>query len=337
MDLNKIGKIISEARKKKGMTQKDLASKLHISDKAISKWERGLGCPDISFLIPLSQILDISLYELLSGEKEEVEETIKNAIHYSNKEIQRKNKEIKKKSFVFTFLIIVLGIFLGYKLVNLFIYNIPFINDKDYKLLIDGYQIKDTIEVNKRELEEEEYLRYLGIKFENIFDGYEESEIEGTLSYILKDENNSEKSFFMISESESYLDRVLNLMEHRNENNSFLYSLLYNLDPKDIMSGIDNDIELFNYMYLTKDYKPNIFTSVKKMKENYYEKMAIYIAFPSTEYITLLKGDLEGYVLNIHNTMIQINISRGDKNISILMSGFNKEEIVNFLNTLVIE
>ena len=69
MDLNKIGKIISEARKSKGMTQKDLASKLHISDKAISKWERGLGMPDISFLLPISQILDISLYELLSGER----------------------------------------------------------------------------------------------------------------------------------------------------------------------------------------------------------------------------------------------------------------------------
>ena len=90
MDLVKIGKIISEARKNKGMTQRELANKLHISDKAISKWERGIGCPDISFLIPLSQILDISLYELLSGEKEEVEETIKNAIHYSNKELQRK-------------------------------------------------------------------------------------------------------------------------------------------------------------------------------------------------------------------------------------------------------
>jgi len=89
MDLIKIGRIISEARKKKGFTQKELASKLHISDKAISKWERGLGSPDISFIIPLSQLLDISLYQLLSGEKEEVEETIKNTIRYSNKEKRR--------------------------------------------------------------------------------------------------------------------------------------------------------------------------------------------------------------------------------------------------------
>lgn len=337
MDLVKIGKIISEARKNKGMTQRELANKLHISDKAISKWERGIGCPDISFLIPLSQILDISLYELLSGEKEEVEETLKNAIHYSNKELQRKKKEIKKKSFTLTFFIIIIGIIFGYKLVNLIIYNTPMVDEKDYKLLMDGYQVKDTIEVNTRKLKEDEYVMYAGVKFKNMFDGYEKSELDGTLWYILNDENNNEQSFIGVVESDTYLKKVLSFMEQLNEIDSFLYSLIYNLDPKSIMSGIDNDIELFNYMYLTKDYKPNLFTNVRKMKENYYEKMSTYTAFPTTQYITLIKGDLEGYILNIHNTMIQINIPRDDKNISILMSGFNKEVVVEFLNTLVIE
>ena len=90
MDLIKTGNVISEARKKKGLTQKDLAIQLHVSDKAISKWERGLGYPDISLLIPLTNILDITLYEILSGEKEEVEETLKKTITYSNNEIKRK-------------------------------------------------------------------------------------------------------------------------------------------------------------------------------------------------------------------------------------------------------
>lgn len=260
MDLNKIGKIISEARKNKGMTQNDLASKLHISDKAISKWERGLGCPDISFLIPLSQILDISLHELLSGEKEEVEETLKNAIHYSNKEIQRKNKEIKKKSFTLTLLIIILGILFGYKLVNLIIYNVPWINEKDYKLLIDGYQVKDAIEVNTKQLNESEYLTYSSVKFKNMFDGFESSEKDGFVRYILKDENNNTKFYLHLGESESYLNYILAEIGKLNKTNS----LLYNLEPEAIMSGIDNDLELFNYAYLTKDYKPNIFTSVKK-------------------------------------------------------------------------
>lgn len=95
MDPLKTGRIISEARKKKGLTQTQLSRKLHVSDKAVSKWERGLCFPDISLLIPLTEILDISLFELLKGEKmkkEEVEDALKETINYSNKEIKKNKK-----------------------------------------------------------------------------------------------------------------------------------------------------------------------------------------------------------------------------------------------------
>lgn len=96
MDPIKTGIIIFEARKKLKMTQKELADKLFISDKAVSKWERGLCFPDISVLIPLTEILEISLYDLLKGEnmnKNDVEETLKNTINYTNDEIKKKNKK----------------------------------------------------------------------------------------------------------------------------------------------------------------------------------------------------------------------------------------------------
>ena len=67
MDPKKTGKYISDNRKKQGLSQKELADKLNITDKAISKWERGLSFPDISMLIPLSEILNITLYDLLTG------------------------------------------------------------------------------------------------------------------------------------------------------------------------------------------------------------------------------------------------------------------------------
>ena len=57
MDCKKIGSLIYELRKDKNMTQKQIADLMNISDKTISKWERGLGCPDISLLPELSQIL----------------------------------------------------------------------------------------------------------------------------------------------------------------------------------------------------------------------------------------------------------------------------------------
>lgn len=71
MDAGKTGKLIANKRKVLNMTQNELAEKLHITDKAVSKWERGLSFPDISILIPLAEILNISLYDLLKGGSED--------------------------------------------------------------------------------------------------------------------------------------------------------------------------------------------------------------------------------------------------------------------------
>ena len=113
MDPKKTGIIISDARKKLKMTQKDLADKLYVSDKAVSKWERGLCFPDISVLIPLTEILNISLYDLLRGEKvnkKEVEETLKNTINFSNSEINRKKKKYLLISSIIILVIVLVSI-----------------------------------------------------------------------------------------------------------------------------------------------------------------------------------------------------------------------------------
>lgn len=69
MDPKRTGNLIALKRKEKNLTQNELAKIIHITDKAISKWERGLSFPDITILIPLAEILGISLYELLKGEE----------------------------------------------------------------------------------------------------------------------------------------------------------------------------------------------------------------------------------------------------------------------------
>ena len=68
MDKYVTGAVIRRLREKKKMTQEDLAGKLYVSGKAVSKWETGQGFPDISLLEPLAKALDISVIELLSGE-----------------------------------------------------------------------------------------------------------------------------------------------------------------------------------------------------------------------------------------------------------------------------
>lgn len=74
MDNVKIGNLINKLRKEKGMTQLQLAEKLHISDKTVSKWERGLGCPDVSLLTDLSGVFGVDLEKLLSGQLDANEE-----------------------------------------------------------------------------------------------------------------------------------------------------------------------------------------------------------------------------------------------------------------------
>ena len=79
MDSKKIGKVIAKRRKEKGMTQGELAERLSVSNKTISKWERGNGFPEVSLLIPLCSELDITVNELLSGERVSEEQYRKKA------------------------------------------------------------------------------------------------------------------------------------------------------------------------------------------------------------------------------------------------------------------
>lgn len=69
MDAEKTGRVISARRTQLGLTQKQLAELLHISDRTVSRWERGVGFPDVSLLEPLADALDLSLLELIRGER----------------------------------------------------------------------------------------------------------------------------------------------------------------------------------------------------------------------------------------------------------------------------
>lgn len=69
IDKEKFGTFLSQLRREKGMTQKDLAEKLFVSDKAVSKWERGLSLPDVALLQPLADLMGVTISELLSGQR----------------------------------------------------------------------------------------------------------------------------------------------------------------------------------------------------------------------------------------------------------------------------
>ncbi|MBQ4546096.1 MAG: helix-turn-helix transcriptional regulator [Oscillospiraceae bacterium] len=106
MDNLRTGNLIKELRTGKGLTQKELAEKLSVSVAAVSKWENGKGFPDISILEPLSEALDISITEIIKGEKisgiEETDSLAKDIIEISK-------KERKSSRFVNAFVIAVLS------------------------------------------------------------------------------------------------------------------------------------------------------------------------------------------------------------------------------------
>ena len=110
MDLIKIGKYIAGKRKSLGMTQKQLAEKIGMSDKSVSKWERGICLPNVSVYLKLCEILSISLNEFLAGEDIEIdniEKKSEDTLIQITKDSGRKQRYLKRSIIV---LLIVVGI-----------------------------------------------------------------------------------------------------------------------------------------------------------------------------------------------------------------------------------
>lgn len=97
MDQVKIGQFIQTLRKEKGLTQKDLADRIGVSDKAVSKWENGRGMPDTALLTPICRELDVSINELLTAECISSEDFSENA-EKTILELYKRNKD--KKGYV---------------------------------------------------------------------------------------------------------------------------------------------------------------------------------------------------------------------------------------------
>lgn len=152
MNQERIGRFIAELRKEKKLTQIDLANKLGITDRAISKWENGRGLPDLSLLTPLCEILDVSINELLSGSRldkkdyqEKLEKNIIDAIDYTDKKI-RKTKKI---------FIIILSVIIMFIALFMVMYGIDINRMRNNKSVIFstwGYSYVPPIDLKEEEI-----------------------------------------------------------------------------------------------------------------------------------------------------------------------------------------
>ena len=137
MNYEKIGEFIASKRKEKDLTQNELARKVGVTDKAVSKWERGLGCPDVSILEVLAKELDVSVLELLKGRKienevinvTEADDYIKTSI------IESKNYFKTKIKYILSVIIMIVVILLSGVIVFGNVRNYRALTDKSY---VDG-------------------------------------------------------------------------------------------------------------------------------------------------------------------------------------------------------
>lgn len=144
MNQEKIGKFIAESRKEEGLTQEQVAEKLGVSINAVSKWERGICLMDMSLLKPLSKLLDVSINEILAGEKIRDEElkskTEENIINLTE---LYDLKSIKKGTVAFTFILLFFLLYFAKKNIDTlpiiiiwFVYNLSYTFNK-YQYLKD--------------------------------------------------------------------------------------------------------------------------------------------------------------------------------------------------------
>lgn len=121
LDNEKFGKFICELRKEKSLTQKELAEKLFVSDKTVSKWERGASIPNVMLLIPISEILEVTVTELLKGERidtkkdmdaEEVETLVVGSLELSVQDMIKKRKTKWRIAYLSCILIVFIELIL---------------------------------------------------------------------------------------------------------------------------------------------------------------------------------------------------------------------------------
>ncbi len=160
MEIDKVASLIKTKRKERGLTQEELANKLNVTEKAISRWETGRGLPDVSLLVSLSNELEISVSEILKGVEDKKEDkNLKDIVNYIDESKKNKNNHIIMISSIIYIILIFLylwylryeysmshrPIYFGELIKNLFFMISVFLNNR---FIANNYY--DTLEDKKR-------------------------------------------------------------------------------------------------------------------------------------------------------------------------------------------
>lgn len=342
MNQQKIGKFIQERRKIKELTQVELAEKLGVSNRTISKWENGNSLPDYSLFNDLCKELDISINELLSGEKlteenyqEKLEKNFVDTIDYNNK---IRNKRIRK------FIFIVIGILLIwflYKCFILFYYgsrNVNEVEDNAFPYNKEIYSLK----INNNGLANKKFNSnwlnvYIPKDFELITDKAKSGLVMDNCDLYMKNLSDKDKFDSAILLCNRYFNDTGNLDFYGIDSSIFPY-----LEPYKILEkySIDDSVGLIKYYEKHYNDKLNVFSDSNLIKMNYIAKTYSENVLPSYSKFYYLENDLHGYLIeSVSKNHYQAIFTFNDDTYSI--SFFNKnadyfdyEKVIEVLSSI---
>lgn len=229
------GRFISQLRKEKGMTQMELAEKLNVTDKAVSKWETGRSAPDVSMLIPLSENLGVTVTEILKGEKISTESLSEASNEVIVKAIKEK-KQTSKKLLLISGIIVLLSMIIALSGV---IYHYCSSASVDDAAAI----MKQSEKYSEAFSETEEEMEIVKTEKRGVF-----------YVYFLKSDNKASLRIFKADPIFRYRVRVIDGLVCENSDEVFLYSGTYDDDRLDIFYGYNIGDTEYSYTYKKSDY-----------------------------------------------------------------------------------
>lgn len=302
MNQQKIGKFIQEKRKEKGLSQLELAEKLGLSNRTISKWENGNSMPDYSIINDLCSELDISINELLSGEElteenyqKKLEENIVSTIDYNNK---KRNKKIRK----FIILIVVLLItYLLYKTFITYIYykdnTVHEDNTFPINQNIENINIENNGKANSS-VYYDTFNMYLPDGFEMVTDKAKSNFVIDNCAPYIKGVKDRDTFDAMILICVNPID-ITNMERLGIENTIFPWMDTYSLLRK---YNIHDSVDLIKFYENNYTFKQTLFTSSDDIKINYIARNYATLTLSAYNSFYYLNNDLRGYSIEYNKS-----------------------------------
>ncbi len=233
---------------------------------------------------------------------------------------------------VLTVTIILLGVFMGFKLYLINHYGAKSL-DYTFEEISNAYKISNKIKVHTKILDNTDYLEYQEIKIRNDFKDYESQENNDVTGNYVVYTNKEKESYFSLGITEPYFDFL-----HLNDNSKDY--IIKNVTYKEVSAylkknNVTSDLELFAFL-ASDNYQKNVFSKSHDIKASYALYNIASIINPQNKKITLLEGDLNGYMFIQDNNVYEVNILKNNKRYVFVITGYTEDKLMDLINTIII-